>query len=333
MSLRRRIFLTGACALALPLAELALGVAGVGFGYRALFVLACVALIAAAGLRQLKSAFRDLRAVRRAIDDTARGEFASPIPVSRDDEVGALAEAVRLMRERLGEMSRRLVESLRIESLNILGSILVHDMKNLSFRLRALSYNIAANYERPEFRESLVSTLDDTSAKMDQMVSRFREQKEVLIVKLRININEVVRHALGNVRRDAAGVRITEEYAELPPIWADTMLIENAVYNIVDNARDAMPGGGQLTVRTRLIDDDGENRQQAIIEITDTGVGMSEEFITNGLFAPFVTTKPRGLGLGLYTCQQIIQMHDGEIKVDSEPGRGTRFTICLPITD
>ncbi len=71
----------------------------------------------------------------------------------------------------------------------------------------------------------------------------------------------------------------------------------------------------------------------AVVEIADTGTGISEEFIQKDLFAPFVTTKPRGLGLGLYTCQQIIQMHNGEIRVRSELGRGTVFSVYLPITD
>ena len=71
----------------------------------------------------------------------------------------------------------------------------------------------------------------------------------------------------------------------------------------------------------------------AIVEIADTGIGISEEFIEKDLFAPFVTTKPRGLGLGLYTCRQIVHMHDGEIRVRSELGRGTVFSIYLPITD
>ena len=111
------------------------------------------------------------------------------------------------------------------------------------------------------------------------------------------------------------------------------MLLENAIYNVAENAREAMRRGGLLAVRTRLVASDANGSSQAVVEIADTGPGMSEEFIRKDLFAPFVTTKPRGLGLGLYTCRQIISMHDGEIKVRSEPGRGTIFSIHLPITD
>lgn len=317
----------------LPIVEILLSSLGVAVPYRVLLAVVGIAAIGFAAVREFRRVFTDLGAIRSAIDDTARGEFDSPIRVSRRDEVGALADAVLTMRDRLAEMSRRLVESLRIESLNILGSILVHDMKNLSFRLRAVGQNLEANYTDPAFRRSLVNALNDTTEKMDRMVRRFRERKEMVVVKMRIDVNELMRGALTGVRRDARRIRITEEYGELPLIWADAMLLENALFNIVDNARDAMPRGGRLAVRTRLVEDTENGNRHALIEIGDTGGGMSEEFIRNELFAPFVTTKPRGLGLGLYTSQQIIRMHDGEIAVHSEPGDGTAFGIYLPITD
>ena len=325
--------LLAAGALSLPVVELALSALGVALRYRAALVLVGVGAIVFAGVSLVRSLRDDLRAIRTAIDETATNHAPSAIEISGSDEVGRLAEAVRVLRERLTVMNQLLVKSLRIESLNMLGSILVHDMKNLSFRLRCLGENVGVNYDDPEFRESLVRTLNDTTQQMDQMVRRFREQKETIIVKLRINLNEVVRSALNNVRRDARGIRITQEYDKLPLVWADALLVENAVYNILDNACDAMPRGGHLAVRTKLIETESGAAPRALIEIADSGTGMAEEFIDNELFAPFVTTKQRGLGLGLYTCQQIIRMHDGNIRVYSELGRGTVFSIYLPITD
>lgn len=323
----------GGAALALPVIEILLSGLGVALVYRLLLVAAGIASIGPLAAREFERVFKDLGAIRSGIDDTARGEFDSPIPVSRADEIGALADAVRAMRDRLAEMSRRLVESLRIESLNILGSILVHDMKNLSFRLRAVGQNLETNHANPAFRQSLVKTLNDTTEKMDRMVRRFRDRNETVVVKIRIDVNELMRSALASLRRGPRRIRITEEYGELPPIWADSMLLENALFNVVDNAREAMQRGGHLGVRTRMIENPESGTHHALIEIGDTGIGMSEEFIRNELFAPFVTTKPRGLGLGLYTSQQIIQMHDGQIAVRSEPGVGTVFSIYLPITD
>ena len=320
-------------ALSLPLIELLLSALGVALRYRIAFVLVGIGTAGLAGVRLFGSRLSDLRTIRFAIDETASNQPLSALEVRGPDEVGLLAEAVRVLRERLTVMNYLLIRSLRIESLNMLGSILAHDMKNISFRLRCLSQNVEINYDAPEFRESLVRTLRDTTQQMDQMVRRFREQKDTVIVKLRINLNEVVRSALSNIRRDAHGIRITEDYDDLPLVWADALLVENAVYNILDNACDAMPGGGHLAVRTMLIAGQTAAPPQALIEIADSGTGMPEEFVQDELFAPFVTTKQRGLGLGLYTCQQVIRMHDGNIRVYSELGRGTVFSLYLPVTD
>lgn len=333
MQLRQKIVLLAAGALSLPLIELLLSAQGVALAYRIAFVLVGIATAALAGVRLVGSRLGDLRKIRSAIDQTASNEPLTALDVRGPDEVGLLAEAVRVLRERLTVMNQLLIRSLRIESLNMLGSILAHDMKNISFRLRCLGQNVEVNYEDPEFRESLVRTLRDTTQQMDQMVRRFREQTDTVIVKLRINLNEVVRSALNNIRRDAHGIRITEDYDSLPLVWADALLVENAVYNILDNACDAMPGGGHLAVRTMLIPGETAAPPQVLIEIADSGTGMPEEFIRDELFAPFVTTKQRGLGLGLYTCQQVIRMHGGNIRVYSVPGRGTVFSLDLPVTD
>ncbi len=320
-------------ALSLPIIDLLLSLCGVDVRFRSAFVLFGIAITVLVGLRVFNRTLTDLRAIRRAIDETASGQPVKTIEVQGSDEVGLLAEAVRVLRERLTVMNQLLIKSSRIESLNILGSIVVHDMKNFSFRLRCLGQNLEANYGDPDFDKSIARTLNETTQQMDQMVRRFREQKDTVIVKLRINLNEVLRSVMNNVRRDAVGLRITEEYDDLPLVWADTLLLENALYNLLNNACDAMPRGGHLAVRTHLIPDEGAGPPLALVEIADSGTGMPEEFIQNELFAPFVTTKQRGLGLGLYTCQQIIRMHGGSIRVYSELGRGTVFSVYLPITD
>jgi signal transduction histidine kinase len=333
MQVRQKTVLLVASALSLSLIELLLSVLGVDVRLRIAFVLLGIVITMLVGLRVFNRALSDLRTIRTAIDETASNQPVKTIEVQGSDEVGLLAEAVRVLRERLTVMSQLLIKSSRIESLNILGSIVVHDMKNVSFRLRCLGQNLEQNYGDPDFEKSIARTLNETTQQMDQMVSRFREQKDTVIVKLRINLNEVVRSAMNNVRRYTDGLRITEEYDELPSVWADALLVENALYNILNNACDAMPRGGHLAVRTHLIRDGGPGHPLALVEIADSGSGMAEEFIKNELFAPFVTTKQSGLGLGLYTCQQIIRMHGGNIRVYSELGRGTVFSVYLPVTD
>ncbi len=177
MSLRRKILLFGLAIFMVLAAELFLSAFGVPLAYRAIIVFAAVGAIGGVAWSEFNRLVTDLSAIRNSIDDTSRGEFTSEIGSTRLAETAEISESVGIMRERLAEMGRHLVESLRIESLNILGSILVHDMKNLSFRLHCLSQNILDNYTDPAFRDSLVRTLNDTTDKMDQMVRRFREQK------------------------------------------------------------------------------------------------------------------------------------------------------------
>jgi len=333
MQLRQKIALFVAVALSLLIVELVLSALGVGLFLRIGFALIGIGAAASAAVSWYQATARELNAIRTAIDETAGHGSVSPLINSSSDEIGMLAQAVQGLRDRLALMNQLLVKSMRIESLNMLGSILAHDMKNLSFRLRCLAENFPGNFDNCEFRDSLVRTLNETTQQMDQMVRRFRDQKDTVIVKLRINLNEVLCNALDNIRRDGGGIRITEEYDDLPLVWADALLIENAVYNILDNACAAMPWGGHLAVRTKLIQNGESNVPQVLIEIADSGVGMPEDFIQNELFAPFVTTKTNGLGLGLYTCQQVIRMHGGKIRVYSELQRGSVFSIYLPVTD
>jgi hypothetical protein len=90
-----------------------------------------------------------------------------------------------------------------------------------------------------------------------------------------------------------------------------------------------MPGGGTLSIYTGFEEESGLVR----IRVSDTGAGMSRDFIRTQLFKPFQTTKKKGLGIGLYQCKEIVELHKGRILVESEEGRGTSFTIELPLKE
>ena len=115
--------------------------------------------------------------------------------------------------------------------------------------------------------------------------------------------------------------------------------LEQVLLNTVLNARDAMPGGGLLTLRTGRVDGDDGRRRAAepdgrwvTIAVEDTGIGMTPEILAR-VFEPFFTTKPNGTGLGLATAQQITRDLGGEITVESQVGAGTTFTLWLPKID
>ncbi|MBL7168302.1 hypothetical protein ISS40_06475 [Candidatus Bathyarchaeota archaeon] len=110
----------------------------------------------------------------------------------------------------------------------------------------------------------------------------------------------------------------------LPTVWADGGLLRRVFTNLVTNAIQAMLQGGDLKIEGHTLG--GE----VTVSVEDTGVGISEEAQAN-LFKPLITTKPKGMGLGLPVCKRMIEVHKGRIEVESEVGVGTTFTVKLPI--
>ena len=128
---------------------------------------------------------------------------------------------------------------------------------------------------------------------------------------------------------------ITKLHPNLPDVEIDPVEMEQVLFNLMLNARDAMPQGGQLIVATDLRDRPsevtigGDDKCYVTITVSDTGSGIPEAIVDH-IFEPFFTTKPEGTGLGLASAQGIVRQHGGDIKVQSAVGSGTQFTVYLP---
>jgi signal transduction histidine kinase len=175
--------------------------------------------------------------------------------------------------------------------------------------------------------QSAKHALDDTVERMQGLVDGFRERQETVIVKIMTDVSDVLRALVRQTEVDRLiAVQLVEDYGEgTNRIWADPFFLANAFRVLLENAVHAMPEGGWLTLRTRPHAGGG-----VVVEIEDTGIGMTQEFIDRELFAPFRSSKGHGLGLGMYICQHIIRLHEGEIEVESQPGCGTRFRLTFP---
>jgi signal transduction histidine kinase len=185
------------------------------------------------------------------------------------------------------------------------------------------------NYDSPMFRQSIAEIIKDTVKKMDGIVTRFRANNRQVVVKLRVDVNEVLKKLIEELpQRKLRGVALDVSLDQLPLIWADPFYLHNAFQSIVENGIEAMPDGGTLRIATKLAQQ--RKKQKIRIEISDTGIGMTKSFVQNDLFSPFTTTKEKGLGLGLFTSQQIVTLHGGRINVMTKPGSGTTFRITLP---
>jgi len=111
---------------------------------------------------------------------------------------------------------------------------------------------------------------------------------------------------------------------DLPPVSLDVEMFEKALLNLMLNAEDAMPDGGVLTLQVRA------EPGWVVLDVIDTGAGIPDDVVPT-LFRPFMTTKPDGYGMGLATAKKIVLAHGGDIAVQSEVGRGTKFTVRLPV--
>jgi signal transduction histidine kinase len=208
----------------------------------------------------------------------------------------------------------------------------IHEIKNhlgtLSLNLQLLAEDFETA-ETPRERRALdrVSRLSDECRKLVDLSNdflRFARLRELHAKPTALD--EVVARLIDFLGPTAQkrGVEINWLRApDLPAVCLDCDLFEQALLNLMLNAEQAMPDGGTLTLIGR------SGGASVFLDVIDTGVGIAPETMTK-LFRPFHTTKPDGSGLGLATTRKIVTAHGGTIEVQSEPGRGTKFTIALP---
>jgi len=162
--------------------------------------------------------------------------------------------------------------------------------------------------------------------------------------RTKIQINDMIKKGIDEARiNEIESIQLKDDFQQLPLLSVDADQIQKVIENLVINAVEALPKGGSLNISTRLVENhlnghSGNGKAAssddfAEIEITDTGTGMSDEFIQNRLFKPFQTTKKKGLGIGLYQCKEIISAHGGTIEVISKENEGTSFKVLLPTSN
>jgi signal transduction histidine kinase len=206
-------------------------------------------------------------------------------------------------------------------------SVLLHDMKNVGQRLNLLLGNLDEHYDDPDFKRSVSDLLRSTVQKIDAVLTHWAASRDAVLIKVPIDVSEVLRDVVSTPPQRAGGaaVRVTYELGEVPRVWGDPFYLGEAFQNVFQNAREA----ARSSVAVRAFTGRAPG-SPAIVEIEDDGPGMSAEFLESDLFRPFRTTKPDGVGLGLYSARQILGLHGGTIDVESAPDAGTRIRMTLP---
>lgn len=238
-------------------------------------------------------------------------------------------------------LEEQFLQAQKMEAFGKLAGGVAHDFNNLLTVIAGYSEIVFLGLEEEDpkrgYIEEIAKAAERATALTRQLLAFTRQQ----VLKLKVlNVNDVISDVSKMLRRliGADVHMVTETDVELGSIKADPGQLEQVIMNLAVNARDAMPDGGTLTIRTSNIfmNEVGPVPvgHYVLLSVSDTGVGMSEQ-IREHIFEPFFTTKPmgQGTGLGLATCYGIVTQSGGHICVSSEVGQGSSFDIYLPRVD
>jgi signal transduction histidine kinase len=268
--------------------------------------------------------------LKRATQDVAAGQLDARVNVRRTDELGDLGEAFNTMADRLAKLQEEVKRQERQAMFGRVAAGLVHDLshpiQNIGNSTRLLLRDDVDLESREMFRRTIEREL--------QTLKRFMEDlrhvvKPKPIERFAMDINGSVAEMVESMRGEGErnGITVDATYAPGPlVIEGDRFALGRVYRNLITNAIQATEPGGRVTIATSRAGD------QVEIIVTDTGSGIPAERLS-AIFDDFVTTKRRGLGLGLAISKRIVEQLDGTITVESEMGRGTSFTLRFPARD
>jgi PAS domain S-box-containing protein len=244
------------------------------------------------------------------------------------EQMGALVTLRDL--DSLESINTQLQVSERLAALGKITAGVAHEVKNPLNSMRLWLENLKDTLppEQAPSAQQAVQVLDKEIDRLDAVVKRFLDFTRPLEVKLEsTDLAELLKDVMdvAHPQLQKAGVTVEESLGnEVPEVWADRDLLKQAILNLVLNAVDAMPNGGELRLNLKRRGDLAE------ISVSDTGKGIAPEN-RQKIFQLFFTTRPGGSGIGLATTFRIVQLHNGSIDFQSEAGRGTTFRIELPL--
>ncbi len=324
-----------------------------------IFALLAVVITGFAGWYIYRNLGSNLTAISRAMTRLAHGESDVSVPaLQRRDELGELARAfsvfarntaslehtTRLLKEKTTQMEidrterqgleEALLHSQKLKAVGQLTGGLAHDFNNLlAVIIGSLDLVNPDSPDAPRINRALKAA--ERGAMLTQRLLAFSRKQSlhphaVELKTLLENLGELMRHSLPNTLT-------LEIEAQSPawPAWIDVSQLENAIINLVMNARDAMDGQtGTIKIRSwnqRVTRSDGRKQDMVMLEVADQGCGMSQE-IKAQVFEPFFTTKQTGSGsgLGLSMVYGFVRQSGGRVEIESAPGQGTTVRLQLP---
>ena len=237
---------------------------------------------------------------------------------------------------------RKLAENRQFEAYHRLTAFVMHDLKNLAAQLALIVANAERHKRNPEFVDDAVATIANSTARMQRLIEQL-QRREVQGTSKRVALAEVARRAAEHCSSRKPAPMLLPGAADVH-VECDAERLGVIVEHVIRNAQDATPEGGSVTLSvgfgaaaTDAPVAAGETNgflrvPHAVLTVTDTGSGMTREFIQERLFKPFDTTKgSKGMGIGAFQVREYVQSLGGRVEVESEPGQATRFTLLLPL--
>jgi len=229
----------------------------------------------------------------------------------------------------LRKTEAQLIRSEKLAALGQLAAGIAHEIRNPLTSINILIHSLTKNFPCEDSHREDLNVIEEEIDRINEILDRFlRFAKPAPPLLERTEVAPIFEETLQLIRprMEKQRVHVQKEFQDLPMILMDREQMKQVALNLLLNAVQAMPKGGTLMLRGR----NSKDGQWITISIQDSGVGIPNEHM-NKLFNPFFSTKEGGIGLGLSIAHRIIDQHHGKIEVQSDPGKGTLFTIWLPV--
>lgn len=221
------------------------------------------------------------------------------------------------------EAANALIVARQFESFNRMSAFVIHDLKNLVSQLSLLLSNAEKHSHKPEFQQDMLETVRLSVEKMKRLLLQLRTGNPIPEQPATLPLVQVLKQVISAQEGLPIQPQLTIG-AGKPMVVANRDRLSRVLGHLVKNAIEATAAQGQVSIRL------SSEGKFAIIEVADTGRGMSKKFIHEKLFRPFESTKEAGMGVGTYECQQYVQELGGRIEVTSIENKGSTFRVYLP---
>ena len=287
-------------------------------------------------LKLLENLDTEKGVVEKEIDCTVRQGKVIPLEVSAtllNDENGKFLGYVLLFKDlsEVRSLRKEIARSQRLASVGRLAAGVSHEIRNPLSSIKGFATYFKERYHDVPENQQISNLMIQEVDRLNRVVGQLHEfSRPITVTKKPINVRTFLENSLKLIERQTSEANIkiqTRLDSEIDEILIDPDRINQVFLNLYLNAMESMKNGGNLNVWLLK----NEEKDGIKIRVQDTGTGISEDDLTH-IFDPYFTTKASGTGLGLAIAHNIIEAHDGEIKVDSRLGQGTTVTILLPYT-